>query len=153
MGQRFRDLKQENAELRQALKAKFVVHSIRAGDLICILADQNPDPGKRGTRFEKSTLGMSFGLGYACMENLRRLMTDLAGGPVGVMASSREQIDVYNLNRDERARLKATIEAIDKGLPKPTFKPLEKPLPPINEDASVEGTAAWQAAEAKKLKR
>lgn len=142
MGQRYKDLKQENEDLRQALAAKFVKHSIRPGDLICFMANQNPNP-KHATRYQKSTIGLNFGQGYGCIENIRRMLCDLAGGPVAVMASSREEIDVFNLNRDERARLKATIEAIERGESKPTFTPLQNPLPPIYADPSVEGSVAW----------
>jgi hypothetical protein len=142
MGQRFQDLKQENAELEQALKAKFNKLSIRQGDLVVFKADQNPNPGARGTRYQKSTIGMSFGLGYGCMERLRRLFTDLAGGSVAVLVSSQEEISTWLLNRDERARLRATLDAIDARAPKPTFTELEDPLPPICSDASVVGTTA-----------
>lgn len=150
MGLRYQELKAENAELRQALKAKFVTHAIRPGDLVVFVADQNAEPGKRGTRYDKSTIGMSFGVGWGCMERLRRILTELAGGVVGVMASSKQDIDVYNLSHDERVRLKATIDAIEAGAPKPTFEPLTNPLPPIYADASVEGTLA-HATQAKGL--
>lgn len=143
MGKRYQELKKENAELRQALAAKFVKHSIRKGDLIVFLADQNAKPGQRGNRYDTSTIGMNFGVGWGAMENIRRLLTELAGGPVGVMASSRQEIDVFNLSRDERARFKATIEAIDAGHAKPTFKELENPLPPIYADANIHGSVAW----------
>lgn len=143
MGKRYSDLKRENEELRQALKAKFVKHSIRTGDLVVFLADQNPSPGQRGTRYQKSTLGMSFGTGYAAMENLRRMLVDLAGGPVGVLASSQEEINCWILNRDERARLRATLDAVDRGVEKPQYAPLQNPLPPIYADPSVEGSIAW----------
>ncbi len=143
MGKRYQDLKTENEELRQALAAKFVKHSIRAGDLVVFLANQNKVPGSRGTRYQKSTIGMSFGIGYGAMENLRRLFTALAGGPVGILASSQEEIDCWLLNQDERARLRATLDAIDKGATKPTYKPLENPLPPIYADANVRGSIGW----------
>lgn len=147
MGSRYQDLKQENEELRQALKAKFVAHRITPGTLVVLKANQNPDTWRRGTRYQKSTIGASFGVGYGCMENLRRLFSDLAGGPVGILASSQEEIDAWLLNKDERARLRATLDAIDKGVAKPTYTPLEEPLPPIYSDPSVHGSIGWATAQ------
>lgn len=143
MGNRYQDIKRENEELRQALAAKFVAHRITPGTLVVLKADQNAKPGQRGNRYQKSTIGMSFGVGYGCMENLRRLFTELAGGPVGILASSQEEIDAWLLNVDERARLRATLDAIDRGAAKPTYTPLEEPLPPIYADPSVHGSIAW----------
>jgi hypothetical protein len=147
MGSRYQDLKQENECLRQALKAKFVAHRIQAGTLVVFKADQNAAPGCRGTRYQKSTIGMSFGVGYGAIENLRRMFTDLAGGPVGILVSSQEEINTWMLNRDERARLRATLDAIDAGAAKPTYKPLEEPLPPIYVDPSVTGSIGWATAQ------
>jgi hypothetical protein len=148
MGKRYATLKQENEELRQALAAKFVAHRITPGTLVVLKADQNKAPGLRGSRYQKSTIGMSFGVGYGCMENLRRLFTELAGGPVGILASSQEEIDAWLLNKDERARLRATLDAIDKGAAKPEYTPLENPLPPpIYTDPSVPGTIGWATAQ------
>ncbi len=141
MGRRYQDLKQENEELRQALKAKFVAHRIEPGTLVVLKANQGG--GGRGTRYQKSTIGSSFGVGYGCMENLRRLFTELAQGPVGILASSQEEIDAWMLNRDERARLRATLDAIDRGAAKPHYAPLKDPLPPIYADPTVEGSIAW----------
>jgi hypothetical protein len=147
VGKRYQDLKRENEELRQALAAKFVAHRIQPGTLVVIKADANPAPGRRANRYMKSTIGTSFGLGYGAMDNIRRLLVELAGGPVGILASSQEEIDCWLLNYDERARLRATLDAIDRGAAKPTYEPLRNPLPPIYADPSVHGSIAWATKE------
>jgi hypothetical protein len=118
---RYSDLKQENAELRLLLASFIQKHHVTPGDLLVF----KPSYDKQGRR--TSSIGESFGLGYGGMHNIRLHLERAAGGPVMVMASN-DDINVKNLDREERHKLRELLDQVD-GLAK-RYPPPGPPNPP-----------------------
>lgn len=102
MGARYRDLKEENREMRAAVEGFVARVSVRAGDMVVF-------------RVDPKSIGTPFGVGWGCMDNISKMLSQMAGGAVRVMAvTDRNPFAVDQLDKFGRAKLRALLDQLDK---------------------------------------
>jgi hypothetical protein len=101
MGARYRDLKNENREMRAAVEGFVSKVSLKPGDMVVFKVDPK-------------SIGTSFGVGWGCMDNISAMMSQMAGGAVRVIATTdRNPFDVSQLDKFGRAKLRALLDQLD----------------------------------------
>lgn len=98
---RYKDLKDENFELKRAMEGFVARVGVSPGDMVVF-------------RVDPKYIGCTFGVGWACMDNISKMMSQLAGGAVRCIATTdRNPFDVSQLDRFGRAKLRALLDQLD----------------------------------------
>jgi hypothetical protein len=101
MGARYKELKNENSDLRAALEGFVTRVRVSPGDMVVFKVDPK-------------SIGVPFGVGWGCMDLISRMMSQLAGGAVRCIATTdRQPFAVDQLDKFGRAKLRALLDQLD----------------------------------------
>lgn len=98
------------------------IPSVKPGDVV-IFVGQAP--------------GHTFGYGWGALHQMQETLSKVAGGPVGVLASEKAELDIAVLRRWDRERLRETLDAAEQGEMVPKFS---FPTP----EETLEAQAKWE---------
>lgn len=99
MGAKYKQLKEENNELRHLMEGFAAKIKLEPGSLVVFTTDR---------------IGAGFGYGWGAMDNMSKFMSQLAGGPVRCMATTdKNPFAVDQLDNVGRAKLRALLDQLD----------------------------------------
>lgn len=109
MGARYKELKQENRDLRAALEGFVERIKLEPGEMVVF-------------RVDPKSIGTTLGVGWGCMDTLSKIMSQMAGGAVRCIATTdRNPFAVEQLDRFGRAKLRGLLDQLDLAA-KPEFR-------------------------------